>query len=75
MTPRENLAEVLDADAGVDSSRLEALVAEELLDVADAGLSLEEMSRVGVAQCVREDGTQDFCGLRVVGERFRPAVQ
>jgi hypothetical protein len=49
MTPRENLAEVLDADARIDGGRLEALVAEQFLDVADARLSLEEMSRVGVA--------------------------
>jgi hypothetical protein len=71
MTPRENLAEVFDADAGVDSSRLEAFVAEELLDVTDAGLSFEEMSRVGVAQCVREDRGLDRSSLRVVGEEHR----
>jgi hypothetical protein len=46
-------------------------VAEELLDVADAGVSLKEMSRVGVAQRVREDRTLESCGLRVVGAENR----
>jgi hypothetical protein len=71
MTPRENLAEVLDVDAGVDGGCLEALMAEELLDVADAGLSLEKMSCVGMAQGVREDRTLDSCGLRVLGDEHR----
>jgi len=42
--PLKHLAQVLDADAGVDDRGLEALVSERLLDVADAGLSLSVSS-------------------------------
>jgi hypothetical protein len=59
---REDLAQVLDADAGVELGALEALVAEELLDMADVGAALEQVCGAAVPQHVRREGR----GIRAV---------
>jgi hypothetical protein len=73
MTPGDDLAEIVDADARVDGGCLEALMAEELLDVSDTGLPLEKMGGVGVTQCVREDSALDSRSLGVLAEERRKA--
>jgi hypothetical protein len=68
MAPGDDLVKVVDVDAGVEGGRLKALMAEKLLDVADAGLPFEQVSGIGVAERVREDSALDSSGLGVLGE-------
>lgn len=46
----DGAAEILGRDVGVDRGRLEARVAEELLDVAHVGMVLQEMRRTAVEE-------------------------
>lgn len=46
------MLEVLEFDVGVDLGGVQVAVAEELLDVADAGAATEEMSRARMTEGV-----------------------
>ena len=77
MRPLVNRLEVVDDHPGVELGRRELLVAQELLDVPDRGLSLEHVGRAGVAQGVGCDLSLDprLGGVSVEGAGHRGTEQ
>ena len=62
-------------DLGVDGRRIEALVAEELLDVADVGPTLQHVGRTGVPQEVAGTATGEARQAHPAGDQVREDVR
>ena len=69
-----DVAESVDADAGVALGRFESGVAEHLGDVADVGSAFEHQSRDGVAEQVAAALLVDAGRVEVVADRATEPV-
>ena len=74
MAAGDDLSEVLDGDAGVEGRGVDALVAEQGLDVADVGAAGEKMRRAGVAQDVGRDPHGERECFAIAGEELVDGV-
>ena len=74
MSLLDGTADVLGRDVGVDRGRLDARVAEELLDVAHVGAVLQEMRRAAVAERVGGHPHRDAGGLGVAANEVLDAL-